>query len=241
MYTKNEELFNLIASKGKNIFLSPTPTYSFHSIINGSEVLSPSGHQKMYAVARNTWRGFHRIDKDSIGAGEVFMGYFTTNKNSIISQLKAIGDISQLDTLEDTICNDLKGKLYNIRQDMLLSYNKIRKPVDLYIEHIASMSVELEGHRDKLAKYLFLPLDSQMFQSPYLFEDAELHRYSLSRHSTFKDIHSRSLYNKLQELILSKADTVHIELDQPFYRIYFDLLWNNRYCKEGSNLFLTNL
>lgn len=242
MLTKNKEILNLIISKGQEIFLFPSQTYSYNSIINGCDVLSQSGrYEKMYAVARNTWRGFHKIDKSGIGAGNVFMEYFSHNKNTIISNLKEISDGSQLDTLEDSICQDLKGKLHNIRQDMLLSYNKIRKPVDLYIEHIVAMSDELEGYRGKLSKFLFLPLDSQMFQSPYLFTDTELYRYNLGRNSTFKDIFSRNQYIKLQEILLGKADTIAMELPQPFYRIYFDLLWNERYCKESSNLFLSNL
>ncbi len=79
-------MYESIREKSEHIFLHPSPTYKYDTIISGCNVLSSDGrYERMYAVARNTWRGFHRIDKDGIGAGNIFMTYFTKNKNYIIS------------------------------------------------------------------------------------------------------------------------------------------------------------
>ncbi len=132
MFTYNKHLFIPLATRATDIFFHPSPTYCYDIIINGCDVRSLNGkHEKMYAVVRNTWRGFHKLDKGGVGAGSIFMNYFANNKGFIISNLKSLSNVSQLDTLEDTLCNDIKGRLINIRQDMLTSYNKLRKPVDL--------------------------------------------------------------------------------------------------------------
>ncbi len=112
---------------------------------------------------------------------------------------------------------------------------------NLYIEHIIAMATELNGYRANLIKLLFLPLDSQMFQSIHLFTDNELYRHGVNRDSTFREVKSKSQYMALQELLSAKADIISKDIRQQFFRIYFDLLWNNRHNREGSNLFLTNL
>lgn len=242
MIIRNNEVYKAIQSRGSDIFMLPHPTYPYNSIILGCHVNTPSGYSKtMYAVAPNTWRGFHKIDKAGPKPGNIFKDYFIRNRNSIISNLRVVSTSSELDALEDDICRDLRSYLSNVRQNMLASYNKLRKPIDLYIEHIVAMAVELDEYRDNLAKLLFLPLDSQMFQSIHLFTDYELYKYGVNRNSTFREVTSKNQYNGLQELLSAKADTIYKESGQPFFRIYFDLLWNDRYCKEGTNLFTTNL
>lgn len=235
---QNREIYNIVANKAKAIFQRPAETYSYESIVVGCPVKSELGEAAtMYAVAKNTWRGFHRIDKSKDGAGSVFMDYFIKKKQYVIDALKTINTVEELDLFEDQICQEIKEELVNIKQDMKKSYNKIRKPVDLYIEHIVSMAKELEGHRDRLAKLLFLPLDSQILASEYIFDTFELSRCGLKRSSTYGDIESKKVYKYIQELLITKAKEIN---EKEFCRIYFDLFWNDRYLKKGTNLFQTN-
>ncbi|NMB95719.1 MAG: hypothetical protein GYA02_03780 [Clostridiaceae bacterium] len=136
---------------------------------------------------------------------------------------------------------EIKSNLTNVKSYMLQSYNRIRKPVDLYIEHIASMSTELDGYRGKLVKLLFLPLDSQIFGSEYIFTLNELYRYGLTRESSFSNVKCKSDFDKLQKLLMSKATAIYNSYKIEFDSIYFYLIWNNRYTKNPNNLFQSNL
>lgn len=238
----NNNLYITIKAHGDQIFQNPLRTYDYESIISGCPVQGKNGSiTTMYAAASNTWRGFHKLDKEAAGAGIVFIRYFIENSDYIIRELSNITDNKQLDKLEDSICMAIKTNLKNIRQDMLVSYNKIRKPVDLYIEHIVSMATELDSYRKRLIPLLYLALDSQMFQSTVLFTDEELNRFKLSRMSSFKDIYRKNTYSQVQDLLQRKADSVSNVLGSEFHRIYFDLLWNERYKKDSTNLFYSNL
>jgi hypothetical protein len=123
----------------------------------------------------------------------------------------------------------------NIRKDQLLSFNKLRKPVDIVIEHMISMGSDFNSVRQSLTKHLFLPLDSQMFQSSIVFSDEEIQYLKIDRTFTFKDIRSNSHYYEIQSFLSDKAARLNID------RIFFDLLWNERYKSNGGNLFETNL
>lgn len=239
-----EKVYNQIIIKGDQIFNMPEDIYKYNYIINGCIVKNKSGKaERMYAVGSNTWRGFHKKDKEGIGSKEVFTSYFTGNKTFIVNTLKNISSEEELHEFENKICKDIKEKLILcIKENMLNSYNKIRKPIDLYIEHIVSMADDFtEDERARLSDFLFLPLDSQMFTSEYIFTEVELYKFNLSRNSSFKDVYSESCYKSLQELLELKAQSISKDLDQNMKRIYFDLLWNERFLKEGKNLFETNL
>ena len=150
-------------------------------------------------------------------------------------------NINKLNEFENKLCKDLKELLIpHIKENMLNSFNKIRKSVDLYIEHIVSMSEELKDYKAKLIPMLFLPLDSQVFASEHIFTIEELYRYRLKRSYSFKDVTSPKSYSELQSLLRIKAIKAGSILNKNFCRIYFDLLWNNRYENPGSSLFETN-
>ena len=154
----------------------------------------------------------------------------------MINNLKDIRSANELDEFEDEICKAIRKGLTNIDSVAKASYNKIRKPVDLYIEHIVSLSKEMNPYRKNLIEFLFIPLDSQIIGSPYIFTDYEIQRHGLRRNSTFKDITNKSTYQILQDTLISKTFTM-----PGVKRIYFDLLWNDRYKMWGNNLFETNL
>ncbi|HHW21310.1 MAG TPA: hypothetical protein GXX26_00290 [Clostridiaceae bacterium] len=126
----------------------------------------------------------------------------------------------------------------NIKASQLESYNKIRKPVDLYIEHIASMCSDISSsERAALVKLLYLPLDSQIFASPYIFSRSQLYSFGIRDNASFKDVWHRKTYISLQDMLLKKAADISDHIGKEFLRIYFDLLWNDRYRKPGRNLF----
>ena len=241
--TFEKEMFISIVKKAEVVFLKPNPLYSYDDIVNGCIVSSPfSGISKtMYAVGNNTWRGFHRTSNSIYGSKEIFTSYFSRCKQKILSALNSITSMEELHTLEESICNDIRNELFgNIKENQLKSYNKIRKPVDLYIEHIISMCSEISSSRINYVKLLFLPLDSQIFSSPYIFSRSQLYSNGIKDNATFKDVKSRITYNSLQRILLNKAVNISNCIGREFHRIYFDLLWNDRYRKPGRNLFETN-
>lgn len=239
-----KDIYTAVANKAKDVFLNPSPLYSYEEIVNGCKVKDPSSGttETMYAVSKNTWRGFHRTADSIYGSKEIFTGYFTKNKKTILSALKSVKSMEELDSLEDEICNDIRNNLFgNIKAEQLKSYNKIRKPVDLYIEHIVSMCSEISSEdRIKLSKLMFLPLDSRIFSSPYIFDPSELRYYGINNNATFKDVQNSQTYAKLQDILFKRATDISKVIGEEFHRIYFDLLWNDRYKKRGKNLFETN-
>lgn len=239
-----KETYVSIAKKADIIFIKPSPLYSYDNIVNGCSVISNvSGVSKtMYAVSNNTWRGFHRTADSAYGSKEIFTSYFIHNKDKLLTTLESVNNREELDSLEDHIYKDIKSILSgNIRADQLGSYNKIRKPVDLYIEHIVCMCSELSRNKNTLTKLLFLPLDSQIFSSPYIFSSSQLYSFGIKANASFKDVQTRKTYIALQDILYKKATDISDYIGKEFTRIYFDLLWNERYKKSGNNLFQTNI
>ena len=141
-----------------------------------------------------------------------------------------------IDCLEKKICSYLKVKLQKyIKNEQLVSFNKLRKPVDIFIEHLVSMGTDFTPVRARLTKLLFLPLDSQMFRSEFVFNDAEIAELGLRRTFTFQDITTEEQYCRVQQFLGEKAKKVGIT-----HRVLFDLVWNDRFKTDGTNLFLTN-
>jgi len=227
--------------RADQIFIHPKLTYSWEDIVTGVSVRTKGGMSKtMYAVGTNTFRGFHKINKDRPGAADIFKSFFIKEKISICSKLRMVNHYIELHTLENDICNDINGMLKNFKREMFLSYNKLRKPIDLYFEHIISMAKEMNEEREKLVSCLFLPLDSQMFANSTLFTDGDLKAYQVTRKSTYQDVRDEHTYCELQNIVRRKAEDITIKTGQAFNPIYFDLLWNDRYKSSGRNLFETN-
>ena len=157
------------------------------------------------SLGPNTYRGFHKIDKSKSGAKDAF---------------------------EKTLKEELKK---NIRNEQLISFNKLRKPIDIFIEHLIAMETNFSSVRQNLTKHMFLPLDSQMFQSDFVFSDKERQELKIKKEFTFKDILEQSHYNEIQEFLKQKANLIGLE-----NKIYFDLEWNDRWKSNGNNLFETN-
>jgi hypothetical protein len=227
--------------KADQLFLRPSPRYKWEEIVSGTWVQSQSGGTRpMWAVDQNTFRGFWRINQACPGAKERFIDYFLERQSTLVGALAAVRSQDDLYSLSNCICEEIRTQLSNIQQDQLRSYNKVRKPVDLYIEHLVAMAFELDEMRATLVPFLFLPLDSQILAHPGLFTELELRAHKLKRKSTYKDIDSEDTYKNLQKMLSQKAEVIVTERHRPFHVIYFDLLWNDRNRNWGGNLFETN-
>ena len=228
--------------KADLVFLRPGNRYLWDEIVLGVVVLTARGTPRarpVSAVEMNTFRGFHRVIKNCPGAQEGFRSYFVEERINLTHALEQVETREQLHELQNRICESLRGRLKNVRSEQLRSYNKLRKPVDLYIEHLVNMALELDTHRSRLTPLLFLPLDSQILQHPELFTDNELRTEGLSRRSTYKDVTTETMYQSMQQLLKQKADGIASQLHRSFHVIYFDLIWGSRFRNWGSNLFET--
>ncbi len=222
-------------------FLRPCPLHSWNEIVSGTQVRSQEGGtRRMLAVGQNTFRGFHRVNKALPGARQGFVNYFLDQRTSLVEALSGVRCRGDLNMLSNRICEDVRSRLRNCSPGQLKAYNKVRKPVDLYVEHLVAMAVDLDRARAHLVPLLFLPLDSQIVHHPGLFTEQELAAYGLSRESTYKDITTEGSYSALQALLTQKAAAIAAVRGRPFHVIYFDLVWNGRSRNWGDNLFETN-
>jgi hypothetical protein len=160
--------------KADQVFLRPSPRYSWDEIVSGAPVRSQSGGtRRMFAVGQNTFRGFYRVDKACPGAKEGFINYFLEQRGALVDALSAVRTRDDLNRLSNRICEGVRVKLSNCSPAQLKAYNKVRKPVDLYIEHLVAMATELGEVRAGLVPLLFLPLDSQILAHLGLFTESE--------------------------------------------------------------------
>lgn len=230
-----------ISKLGEKIFINPYPTYSYNEIITGCKVIP--NKKSMCAVAENTFKAFGYNNDDMYLAMRSYKEFFIDQKEVILATLKDINCSEQLDLFEDNLYGQIKSILskYLYNKSKLLSYNRIRKPIDLYVENIVALANEMNGYREKLVKYLFLPLDSWMFKSKVVIhEDQFLFSNNLTRRSKMGDVRDRNTYEKLQGYLSEKVLQINKIIGRDFYRIYFDFFWRDRYRNRGTNLFLSN-
>lgn len=217
-----ENVLNKTKTVGKRIFYNPNPLYSYEYLVQ-------------HSLSSNTFRGFHRIDKSKSGAGQVFRDVLNQQSNLITQSIINAKSETDIDLLSNELKTILKLELAkNTNNYQLQSFNKIRKPIDIVLEHMVSMFDGFAEVRQKIIPFLFLPLDSQMFMSTFVFSDLEIKELKLKRSFSFKDIWDKSKYQELQKFLKEKAEKLEID------RIFFDLAWNERYNSIGGNLFDTN-
>jgi hypothetical protein len=229
-----------IARKGERIFLNPGVQYPWRDIVNGASVRSGHGVRKYYAVAPNTLRSFHRIDKTKSGAFLALKSYFTQNQERLVEALSGTSDFQGIHKLENDCCGEIRQELVNVKPGILGPYNKLRKPVDLYFEHLVGMASELAEHRGRLVPLLSLPLDCQVIASTLIFSERDLRQQGLSRRSSYGHVLAERSYLELQGIVRDKVAGLSSSLGIPFHPIYFDLIWGGRLEREGRNLFELN-
>ena len=217
-----DNIIILINKVGQQIFQNPSPLADYETLA-------------LKSLGSNTYRGFHRIDKSKKGSKVIFEKILIENSKHIIDSIKKAKNEEDINTLEIQLCKELTSELKNIKSSQLSSFNKLRKPVDIFIEHLVAMGNDFDNARQYLTKHLFLPLDSQMFKSNFVFSDKEMSELKIKRTYTFKDIEDENQYYDIQKFLRQKAIKVGIS-----NRIFFDLIWNDRYKSAGKNLFETN-
>lgn len=223
------------------VMQSPTPVYSYQEIIKGTYIYGTT----MKAVAFNTFQGFGRNINGS-KAQNLYIEFMLIIGNALIERLLQIKTRKELSELYDDIFDAVFKLLKDHGIDRLDSYNRIRKPIDLYIEHIVLLCSDIDkSQRDTLIPFLYLPLDGQMFSSVDVFQNnIDLLKYGLNRNSTFGKLKNPNDYQGIQMDVERRAEEISKEISYDFYPIYFDMLWRRqtkkRYETTGTNLFLCN-
>ena len=227
--------------RAADIFFRPTCEYSWNEIVRGAPVADRHGGRRTIpAVGRNTFRAFHRIDKSLPGAKEVFVHHFTSRREELLKGLNHVDDRDDLHKFSGEVSRRLVTELQNIRPDQLRAYNKVRKLVDLYFEHLVSMARELSVRRLELVPLLYLPLDSWILERPEIFSDADLRIHGTKRGMSFGSVKTEADYLGLQRIAAAKAKAAGAQCGMAFHPVYFDLFWNDRYRNWGGNLFEAN-
>lgn len=208
---------------GDTVFLTPTPLLSYEELV-------------LKSLGSNTYRGFHRKNNNCLGASHTFRDVLAKKKNYLIHALNNLTSEIELNKLANELCSELIVELSkNIKPLQLISFNKVRKPVDIVFEHFIAMGEDFAPARKTATPWLFLPLDSQIFQSEFIFTTEEAKALGIKRRFTYKDIETAQHYTEIQNFLKDKATKISLN-----HRIYFDLIWNKRFESNGTNLFLTN-
>jgi len=227
-------IYEQINQKGIDLFINPQKVYSYEELIWGANVKG----KRMTVLSSNTYRGFHRIDKSKPGAKYYFDKCLIQCKDLILKTLYNNPDEKEINKLGNEIDNDLRVLLKtNVSEEQLKSFNKTRKPIDIVMEHFIAMLKDFNSNsRNTIVPNLYLPLDSQMFQSSYVFSYIDIKRLRLRRQFTFKDIGDKNHYYDIQGFLKEKASNLGL-----ISRVFFDLFWKDRYMKTSKNLFEASL
>lgn len=218
-------MINLIVSKrfnlvGKKIFLDYKSNFKYHEVVKIS-------------ISSSTYRSFWRIDKSKPGAKKNVDSFLLNENSALINSLKLVSTETELEKLSHRYCEEIRRLLQvYIKPDANLnSYNKTRKLIDLFLEHLVSLSSDLKDHRCDLVPLLFVPLDSQILTYKELIDKTTRTQFRITNTSSFACIETRENYKALQEVLKKTAVDLGIN-----HRIYLDLIWNNRYQSDADNL-----
>ncbi|MGS0497022.1 hypothetical protein ACU8V4_07360 [Pseudoalteromonas mariniglutinosa] len=179
---------------GDTVFLTPTPLLSYEALV-------------LKSLGSNTYRGFHRKNNNCLGASHTFRDVLTKKKDYLIRALNNLTSEMQLNALANELCSELIVELSkNIKSTQLISFNKVRKPVDIVFEHFVAMGEDFAPARKTATPWLFLPLDSQIFQSEFIFTTEEAKALGIKRRFTYKDIETAQHYADIQKFLKDKAE-----------------------------------
>jgi hypothetical protein len=229
---------------GESTFLHPKIKYDYDQIIDG--VIIEGKKQK--AVDVNTTQAFGRKFRNGgnfydnkLKAMEVFDRYFKEQRFFVISRIRDVHKKSDLDILEQ----DIYKALFNILKTAevkLDSYNRIRKIINLYIEHIVAMANEIDDDtRATMTPLLFLPIDSKIIGNEKIINTYYREKWGLKSNSGFGDIKDKRTFDEIQEYIVNLSLSISAMLNKAFCPIYFDVFWGKRLNSSGINLFYANL
>lgn len=112
----------------------------------------------------------------------------------------------------------------------------------LFFQQIQCLTIDRDMY-DKVTVYILLLkiyttyciCENKKFY--YSTNSSQLYSYGIKSNASFKDVQTRKTYSELQDILYKKAAEISDCIGKEFNRIYFDLLWNDRYKKSGNNLF----
>lgn len=219
------------------VFFVPSTQYRWEEIISGVLVTYLDGGSERRDAVGTTFRAFHRIDKSpgAKGAKAAYDLFFREKQELIrndLSQVKSRHDLHQVCEAWRT---RIAKNLVNVKPHLLESYNRMRKPIDLYIMNLVALAKEAVDLRERLIPMLFLPLDGEMFQKAFCIE--ELQKHGLSRRSKYGDVKTEAEYLSLQRIIQERSRDWSDELGMDVHPIYFDMMWRDRAGAQGGNIF----
>jgi hypothetical protein len=246
----DNDFWAYVSKKAGNIFFQPKRVYPWDSIVQGVSVCKSDGtKERMFAVAKNTWRAHHREDKSQVGSSIIFIDFFVKNKNKMLNDLKSVQNRKSLHDVANFWVSKINPELKNLKPHVLSSYNSIRKPIDLYFFSLVSMAEEFSNDfRSSLIPLLFLPIDSKMLgKFPIgenndfsIFTYNQLRGLGLTHQSSYGHIKTEKTYINLQEIASHRANEISESCSLPFYPIYFEMLWSQRFRRDGGNIFELN-
>lgn len=237
MSDKIIDIYRRAYETANTIFLNPKVQYSYDEIISGVKVKGKT----MQAVDQSTFQAFGRFTENMFKVTDIYINYFLSNKISIINSLNSAKSENDLNRIEGKIYAEIYSELLkNTDVNRLNSYNRIRKPINLYIEHIVSMTMEITN-RETLTPLLYLPLDKFIFGSEYTLSDYERKNLKVDPNKGFGQVKEENHYYVLQSYFKRKSEAFSVKLGVKFNRIYFDMFWKDRYLTHAGNLFLSNL
>ncbi|MFZ3373853.1 MAG: hypothetical protein WA131_12665, partial [Desulfitobacteriaceae bacterium] len=193
----------LVFKRACDVMLYPSPLYDYQQIVSGLSICGKT----MKAVAYNTFQGYGR-NMNGSNVQNIFIKHFLENEKNIIRELQRINTRKELNDLSDEVLRELYIELKE-KTDIsrLDSYNRIRKPIDLYMEHIVLLCEQIsQDCREKIVPLLYLPLDGQMFSSTDVFNNqSDLTKHGLDRKSTYGNVKNLADYTGLQKDIERRA------------------------------------
>ena len=238
----NEIDWKYLANRADALFMRPQPTYAWAEILEGAAVHGVAGRvHAMRAVSGNTVRGLHKLDKDASNV-DAIASHFVAQQHAMLHSLANLETRMQYDAFCDELRAGLAAALSHVKPEMLVSYNRIRKLVDLVMEHLVAMAEEIKpALRARLVPWLYLPLDSQMLGNEVLFDTAIVQRIAGQARPGYGQIRQRSDYVTLQTALDARCQILSDQIGQPMHPIYFDLLWRDRLHATGGILFEVNM
>jgi hypothetical protein len=237
----NEQIINKIKDLGDKVFLNPTGPL-VRIVIDKNKKLSELEYYKsdnLHEISEifelsfdpTTYRTFRRKDITKSGPKELFGEVLNDEYiGEIIEKLKDIENENDLISIKDEIITELKENLKkNIKID-LEPYNTIGKTVDLFLEHLVSLCNKFDDNdRKKIIPLLFLPINSKIIEPNLIFSKEDIKEIKKECNKTTSMLKDKKKYLFIQNIIKDKANNLGIN------RIYFDLIWGERYLYEGNN------
>jgi hypothetical protein len=210
----------VVATYNRSLVNNPSNLYKIKGLIINNDPLT-------VIISSNTYRGFHKINKNGKGCKCIAHEYFESNQKRIIKKLGQITNRYELDKFSEKLTTELKQKLTNIKKEKLKSYNKVRKLIDLYLEHLVLLSPNTcISNRNKLLLILFIPLDQHILTNMRDYLKPE----KIPLRPTMSSVIDKGMYDRIQKK-LSDFCKQH-KIPAP---IALDLLWRDRYEKNGND------